>query len=53
MLKHPSHTYTTAGSFTVTLTVSGSAGTDTFARTNYIRVQKQYVVYLPLILCKR
>jgi len=51
-LKHPGHTYTAAGAFTVTLTASGPAGTDTFTRTNYIRAQKPYVVDLPLILCK-
>ncbi len=36
--KNPSHTYTAAGSYTVTLTVSGTGGEDTITRTGYIRV---------------
>ncbi len=32
----PSHQYTTAGTFTVTLIVSNSAGSDTLVRPNYI-----------------
>lgn len=37
--QNPSHTYTTSGSFTVELTVTGtgSDGTDTFRRTSYVR----------------
>jgi PKD repeat protein len=35
---NPSHTYQTAGTRSVTLTVSGTAGTDTLARTDYIAV---------------
>ncbi|MDI6792084.1 MAG: PKD domain-containing protein [bacterium] len=35
---NPSHTYTTAGSYTVSLTVTGSCGTDTETKTNYITV---------------
>src|SRR6476646_9276989 len=35
-LQNPSTTYTTAGSYTVTLTVSNANGTDTKVITNYI-----------------
>jgi PKD repeat protein len=35
-LKNPSHQYISIGTFTVTLTVSNSAGTDTIVKTNYI-----------------
>jgi YVTN family beta-propeller protein len=34
----PIHTYTTAEVYTVTLTVSGTRGTDTLTRTNYVTV---------------
>ena len=37
-LESPTHTYTAAGAYTVTLTVSGPGGTDTVTRTNYITV---------------
>jgi PKD repeat protein len=37
-LANPTHTYTSAGTFTITLTVSGPGGTDTFSRANYITV---------------
>jgi PKD repeat protein len=36
--RSPSHTYATAGSFTVSLTVSGASGTNTLTKTNYITV---------------
>jgi len=36
--RHPTHTYTTAGSYAVTLTVSNAAGSDTLTRADYIRV---------------
>jgi PKD repeat protein len=35
-LPSPTHTYTTQGVYTVTLTVSGPGGVDTVTRTNYI-----------------
>ncbi|HNS50786.1 MAG TPA: PKD domain-containing protein [Anaerolineae bacterium] len=34
--QNPTHTYTAAGVYTVTLTVSGPGGTDTLTRTDYI-----------------
>jgi len=36
--QNPSHTYTSAGSYTVTLTVSNSVGNDTMTRSSYIDV---------------
>ncbi|OVE79088.1 hypothetical protein BVY01_03465 [bacterium I07] len=36
--QNPSHTYNDAGSFTVSLGVSGSGGTDTETKSNYINV---------------
>jgi len=37
-LQSPSHTYNSAGYFTVSLTVTGTGGSDTMTRTNYIHV---------------
>ena len=37
-LESPTHTYTVAGVYTVTLTVSGPGGMDTLTRTNFITV---------------
>lgn len=40
-LQNPSHTYTSYGSFTVTLVATNAFGcTDTIRRTNYIRIQR-------------
>lgn len=39
--KNPSHTYQNAGAYTVKLTVTGTGGSDTKARTNYINVKSQ------------
>ena len=36
--QHPTHVYTTPGSYTVTLTVSGPGGADSETKTNYITV---------------
>jgi len=36
--RNPSHTYTTVGSYTVTLTVIGPGGSDSESKTNYITV---------------
>ncbi|MGH7596462.1 MAG: PKD domain-containing protein, partial [bacterium] len=38
MATNPSHTYANAGSYTVSLTVTGSGGSNTKTRTNYITV---------------
>ena len=37
-LQNPSHTYSSAGLFSVALTVTGPGGSDTMTRTNYINV---------------
>jgi PKD repeat protein len=47
-LTSPTHTYVAVGSYTVTLTVDGSGGTDTEIKERYITVQ--HGVYLPVIL---
>jgi PKD repeat protein len=44
-----SHTYTIPGTYTVTLTVEGLAGTDTKSVPNYITVEP-YQLFLPVIL---
>jgi PKD repeat protein len=38
ILQSPSHTYTTAGTYTVTLVASNAGGSSTITRTNYITV---------------
>lgn len=40
-LQNPSHTYTSAGTYTVTLTASNSAGSDTATESDYITVDLQ------------
>jgi hypothetical protein len=52
MVTNPGHTYEAAGTFTVTLTVSGSGGMDTLTRPNYIAVDAEElnIVNLPLLL---
>jgi PKD repeat protein len=47
-LTSPTHTYTAAGVYTVTLTASGPGGSDTEVKAGYITVR--YSVYLPLIM---
>ncbi|MCU0485256.1 MAG: PKD domain-containing protein [Anaerolineales bacterium] len=44
----PVHTYVSAGVYTVTLTVSGPAGSFTLTKMNYIEVW--YGVYVPLVM---
>ncbi|MGD8794660.1 MAG: PKD domain-containing protein, partial [Anaerolineae bacterium] len=46
----PSHTYTTAGVYTVRLVVENAAGSETVTRTDYITVVGVYRVYLPIVL---
>jgi PKD repeat protein len=49
----PTHTYTTTGTYAVTLTVSGPGGDDTETKAAFITVrqaQEDYYVYLPIIL---
>jgi len=38
ILSNPSHTYTVAGTYTVSLTITGSGGTDTGTKTAYVTV---------------
>jgi PKD repeat protein len=38
-LQNPTHTYTTAGTYTVTLTATNSAGSNTVSQTGYITVE--------------
>ena len=37
-LQHPSHTYTTSGTYTVQLTATNSVGNHVETKTNYINV---------------
>jgi PKD repeat protein len=49
----PSHTYDTAGTYTVSLTLSGPAGTDTLTRPDYIVAYEpgeDHRIYLPLVV---
>jgi PKD repeat protein len=48
-LESPTHTYTAAGVYTVTLAVSGAGGSDTETKANYIAAWAEYV-YLPLAM---
>jgi PKD repeat protein len=43
-VQHPSHTYTGLGSFTVSLTATNTAGSDTETKTDYITVSSQQLV---------
>jgi hypothetical protein len=48
-LSNPTHTYA-AGTYTVSLRVTGLGGTDTYTRTNYIDVNvPHWKIYLPLL----
>jgi PKD repeat protein len=52
----PVHTYTQAGRYTVTLTISGLGGTDVTSQTNYVVIEAAEVdksdiqIFLPMIL---
>jgi hypothetical protein len=48
----PVHIFHTAGTYTVSLTVSGDGGEDTETKTDYIHIEDgmKYKVYLPMIL---
>jgi Concanavalin A-like lectin/glucanases superfamily/PKD domain len=47
--QNPIHTYTAAGSYTVTLTVTNAAGSDTLTEPDYITVVEAKRTYLPLV----
>jgi len=48
-VRHPSHTYETTGTYTVTLTVSDTSGSDTEIKPNYVIVGGVFPTYLPII----
>jgi PKD repeat protein len=45
----PSHTYTTSGSYTVSLLVSGPGGSDSLSKAAYIMVDP-YKIYVPTLV---
>jgi PKD repeat protein len=47
--QNPAHTYTAIGTYTVTLTVSNTLGTDTVVMPSYVTVHKARV-HLPLVV---
>lgn len=47
---NPVHTYSSAGIFTVVLSVSGPGGTDIQIKPDYVEVLSAYRIYLPVIL---
>lgn len=49
-LQSPTHTYTHAGTFNVSLRIEGLEGYDTEVKAGYITVAERYDVYLPLVL---
>lgn len=49
-LPSPSHTYTAMGVYTVSLTVSGTSGSNLETKARYIAVHGPYSVYLPMLL---
>ena len=48
--QNPSHTYSTAGTYSVSLTASNTAGSDTEARTDYITVTQPVASYRSAVL---
>jgi len=50
-LQDPSHLYKAAGSYTVSLTVTGAGGSDTWTEVDYIQVDEPAArIYLPLVM---
>jgi regulation of enolase protein 1 (concanavalin A-like superfamily) len=49
-LQNPTHTYTTEGVYTVTLTVSGPGGSEMNAKAAYITAREEYNLYLPVVV---
>jgi beta propeller repeat protein len=47
--QNPTHTYSTAGNYTVTLTVTNSAGSNTIAKSNYISATAPTTIKPPVI----
>jgi PKD repeat protein len=47
--QNPAHLYSTAGNYTVTLTVTNSAGSNTIAKSNYIKATAPTTVKPPVI----
>ena len=47
--KNPSHTYPAAGNYTVKLTVTNAAGSDTEIKTNYITVTSSAITPVPTV----
>jgi uncharacterized repeat protein (TIGR01451 family) len=45
----PAHTYTTPGNYSVVLTVTGSGGSDTMTKTNYITVLPKYDLTITMV----
>jgi len=49
--QHPTHVYTIAGTFTVTLSVEGTGGSDALMQIGYIEpVPLTYCIYLPIVM---
>ncbi|MEE8391602.1 MAG: 5'-nucleotidase C-terminal domain-containing protein [Anaerolineae bacterium] len=50
-LQDPTHTYTNAGVYTVTLTAGNAVGSDSEVKPSYITVEEAgYEIYLPLVM---
>ena len=49
--QNPNHTYVEAGTYTVIITVTGTAGSETEAKANYINVrERKAMLWIPLLL---